>query len=70
MLRGNEEGIQSEPFQAVCASHKLVCPGHYDAYWCSPAASLRITAKILFCDSCLTSMNHCPITPVMPISVG
>ncbi|CAL5219614.1 g1484 [Coccomyxa viridis] len=23
MLRGNEEGIQSEPFQAVCASHKL-----------------------------------------------
>ena len=25
MLRGNEEGIQSEPFQAVCASHKLVC---------------------------------------------
>lgn len=26
MLRGNEEGIQSEPFQAVCASHKLVSP--------------------------------------------
>jgi len=27
MLRGNEEGIQSEPFQAVCASHKMVSPG-------------------------------------------
>ena len=24
MLRGNEEGIQSEPYQAVCASHKMV----------------------------------------------
>lgn len=24
MLRGNEEGIPSEPYQAVCASHKLV----------------------------------------------
>ena len=24
MLRGNEEGIQSEPYQAVCASHKSV----------------------------------------------
>ncbi|CAK0762015.1 hypothetical protein CVIRNUC_002915 [Coccomyxa viridis] len=23
MLRGNEEGIQSEPYQAVCASHKM-----------------------------------------------
>ena len=24
MLRGNEEGIQSEPYQAVCASYKMV----------------------------------------------
>lgn len=26
MLRGNEDGIQSESFQAVCASHKSVSP--------------------------------------------
>ena len=46
MLRGNEEGIQSEPFQAVCASHKLVCPNQRGTVILHAECSSWIISKI------------------------
>ena len=45
MLRGNEEGIQSEPYQAVCASHKMV--RHFGALLCF--ACCCVCAHARFC---------------------
>ena len=57
MLRGNEEGIQSEPFQAVCASHKMVTHGCIMDALCNVLLHPATVDRVCFWTVLLSSMR-------------